>query len=262
MKQRLEQQLKKIEQQEQRLLNKSSNHFIDSNITPFVNKIQEKIPDKLRSVLNATFYKGFQLVFEKGIPYIEKTYNKDKIAMDYDINNYAIDKECNRRHIIRMDKQSKQSGMVNSSFSALEGGLLGFLGIGLPDIPLFLSVMIKTINEIALSYGFDYNTEEEKVYILILINAAITKGDYQKNYDRELDQMAGKLDNGILVEVSLPSQMKITSDILSDTLLTAKFIQGIPLVGVVGGAVNYTILNKIVAYARIKYKKRYLLKKL
>lgn len=262
MKKSLEQQLKQIEKQEQKLLNKAGNPFISSNITPVADKIQEKIPDKLINVLNTAFYKGFQLVFEKGIPFIEKTYNKDKIAMDYDINDYAIDKECNRRHINRLDKMSKQSGIINSSLTALEGGILGLLGIGLPDIPIFLSVMIKTINETALSYGFGYQTEEEKAYILILIRAAISKAERKKEYDHELNLLAEKIDRNILPKVDSTAQMKSTSEALSDALLTAKFIQGIPFVGVVGGAVNYNILNKIGQYARIKYKKRYLLKKL
>lgn len=262
MKNSLEQQLKQIEKQEKKLLNKTDNPFISSNITPVAEKIQEKIPDKLINVLNMAFYKGFQLVFDKGIPFIEKTYDKDKIAMDYDINDYAIDKECNRRHINRLDKVSKQSGIINSSFSALEGGILGFLGIGLPDIPIFLSVMIKTINEIALSYGFGYLSPEEKIYILILIRTAISKGEKKKEYDHELDLLAEKIDQNMIIEIDQEAQMKLTSAVLSDALLTAKFIQGIPLVGVVGGAVNYNILNKTGYYARLKYKKRYLIKKL
>jgi len=56
--------------------------------------------------------------------------------------------------------------------------------------------------------------------------------------------------------------MKETSDLLSNTLLTAKFIQGLPLVGVIGGVINPVMINKIGKYARIKYKKRYLLSKI
>ncbi len=262
MRQSFEQQLKQLEKQEYRLLNKPENPILRSTITPVTDKIQEIIPDKLRSTLNAAFYKGFQLVFEKGVSLIEKTYDKEKIAMDFDVNNYAVDKNCNKRYIKRLDKQSKQSGLVNTSISAVEGGVLGLLGIGLPDIPLFLAVIMKTINEIALSYGFSYDTPEEKAYMLLLIRAAIAKDIKQKDFDQELDQLSAKIDQSIVPELDLDSQMKETSDTLSDVLLTAKFIQGIPIVGVVGGAVNYTILNKIGNYAKIKYKKRYLLKKL
>lgn len=193
---------------------------------------------------------------------IEKTYRKEKIELEYDINDYAIDKKINKRHMNRLDKQSVQSKLLNTSFSAVEEGVLGVLGIGLPDIPIFLSVIMKTIYEVALSYGFDYNTAEEKNYILLLICGAITKGDKQKEFDHQIEELGAELDYNILVHVNVEDQMKITSEVLSEVLLTAKFVQGIPIVGAVGGIVNYNILNKISSYARIKYKKRYLQKKL
>lgn len=37
--------------------------------------------------------------------------------------------------------------------SGVEGVGLGLLGIGLPDIPLFTAVILKSVYEIALSYG-------------------------------------------------------------------------------------------------------------
>ena len=41
-------------------------------------------------------------------------------------------------------------------------------------------------------------------------------------------------------------------------MLTAKFIQGLPIVGVVGGVTNFITLQDITKIAKIKYKKRYL----
>lgn len=255
-------QLGKIQKQEQKILNKKENAFIKSNITPIVDKIQEKIPSKLKSTLDVAFYKGFQLVFEKGNIYIEKTYNKNKIQLNYDLNNYAVDKTMSNKYMNKLDKQSNNSQFINSSIAVLEGGILGVLGIGLPDIPLFISVIIKTINEIALSYGFDYNKEEEKAFILSLICGAITSGEKQHEFDKQVDKLAEHFAQEIQMNIDLKEEMKATANVLSDALLTAKFIQGIPFVGVVGGIVNHTIIKKISNYAKIKYKKRYLLSKI
>ncbi|HWT73546.1 MAG TPA: EcsC family protein [Mobilitalea sp.] len=262
MKNILDQQLKRLEKQEQKLLNQPENSLMKSTITPAIDKIQTKIPPKLIDTLNMAFYKGFQFVFEKGSPIIEKTYSKERIAMDFDINDYAVDKSSSKRHMNRLDKQSVQSKLLNTSFSAVEGGVLGVLGIGLPDIPLFLSVVIKTMYEVALSYGFGYDSPEEKAYILLLICGAITKGERQKEYNSKIESLGAELDQNIVTQINLDVQMKEAAEVLSDALLTAKFIQGIPFVGVVGGIVNYNILNKISSYARMKYKKRYLKKKL
>jgi hypothetical protein len=261
MKHTLDQQIKHLEKQESKLLNQPENSLMKSTITPVVDKIQDKIPEKLKNALNAAFYKGFQLVFEKGSPYIEKTYNKDKLETEFDINNYAIGRKLNKQHMMRLDKQSIQSKVVNSSFTVLEGGVLGFLGIGIPDIPLFLSVIVRTVYEVALSYGFHYDTPEEKAYILLLVCTAIAKPDRRKAFNEELEELGAGIDQGVVSQVDLNGQMKITADILSDALLTAKFVQGIPIVGAVGGIVNYNILNRISSYARLKYKKRYLKKK-
>lgn len=262
MKHTLDQQLKHLEMQESKLLNQPENPLMKSTITPVIDKIQNKIPEKLKSALNTAFFKGFQLVFEKGSPYIEKTYNKDKIETEFDINNFAVDRKLNKQHMTRLDKQSKQSKLVNSSFSVLEGGVLGFLGIGIPDIPLFLSVIVKTLYEVALSYGFHYDTEEEKDYILLLICGATAKPDKRKAFDDELEKLGMNIDQNIVSEINFNERMKVTAEVLSDALLTAKFVQGIPIVGAVGGIVNYNILNRISSYARLKYKKRYLKKKI
>ena len=261
MKNLFDQHLKHLEKQEQKLLNHSQNPLIKATVSPVMDKIQGMIPEKLKSTLNAAFFKGFQLVFEKGSPYIEKTFNKDKLEMEFEINNYAVDKRVNKRHMDRLDKQSVQSKLFHNTFSIVEGGVLGFLGVGIPDIPLFLSVVVKTIYELALSYGFEYNTEDEKAYVLLLVCGAMTKDERQKEFDAQVEKLGASIDKHIVFTVNFEEQMKVTSDVFSDALLTAKFIQGIPIIGAVGGLVNYGILNKISSYAQIKYKKRYLIKK-
>jgi len=255
-------QLNIVEKHEQKFLNHKENTLVKSKFTPVINKIQASMPAKLSSTLDIAFYKGFQFVFEKGNSYVEKTYNKGKIDSEYDLNNYAIDKYMNKKHLKNIDKQSKQSKTINESIAALEGGVLGLLGIGLPDIPLFIAVIIRTINEIALSYGYQYQTDSEKAYILYLICGAMTKEDQQKKYNEKIDCLAKNIDSNANTSIQLAAIMKETSDLLSNTLLTAKFIQGLPVVGVIGGVVNPLIINKIGKYARIKYRKRYLIRKI
>jgi hypothetical protein len=261
MKQALAKQLKNIEKQEKKLFNPKENTFIKTKITPVVDMIQDKIPDKLKLTLDTAFYKGFQLVFKKGNAYIEKTYNKDKIKLEHDLNNYAVEKYKSVRHIKKLDQQSNLSKTINSSIAVVEGGVLGFLGIGLPDIPLFISVILRTVNEITLRYGYSYDTDEEKAYILTLICGAITQGDRQQEWNEKAEALGAQIDSGLVWDIDLDSYIKETSNVLSDALLTAKFIQGIPFVGVIGGVVNHSIISRIGKYAGIKYKKRYLLHK-
>ena len=56
-------------------------------------------------------------------------------------------------------------------------------------------------------------------------------------------------------------QIEKTADSLSKELLYMKFLQGIPIVGALGGASDLIYLQRITEYANIKYKKRFLMKK-
>jgi len=267
----LSKQLENIQGEEQKILNKKENTLLQENsflqgiqgkVLPFMDKLQGKIPPKLLSTLDTAFYKSFQLVFEKGNTYIEKTYNKDQYQLEFDLNNYAVDKYTSKKYIHKLDTKSNQSKTLNISLTAVEGTVLGLFGIGLPDIPLFIAVIIRTIDEIALSYGYDYSTDGEKAYMMLIICAAMTKGEVQKDFDFKVDELGRNLETKVEFTVNVVDEMKKTARILSESLLTAKFIQGLPVVGVIGGVVNTYIVAKIGKYAGLKYKKRYLSEKI
>ena len=58
--------------------------------------------------------------------------------------------------------------------------------------------------------------------------------------------------------LSFEEEVKRASVALSDAMLMAKFIQGLPVVGAAGGMSNPVVYQKISQYAALKYKKRYL----
>lgn len=261
MEKKLNKHLKHLDKQEKKMLSKKDNQLLSHTVNPVLDRVKGKIPDKLICSLEAAFYKAFQLVFEKGYSYIEKTYNKDKKQLEFDLNNLAVDQEFSKKHIKQLDRQAKGAKTLNSFISVVEGSVLGLLGIGLPDIPLLIAIIIKTISEVALSYGYDCETEEEKAYILLLICGAIAKKEEKCEFNFRVDRLGENIDKNEELHFDLEGLMKEAAGVLSDTLLTAKFIQGIPVVGVVGGIVNYSIIKKVGKYSSLKYKKRYLLSK-
>lgn len=261
MDRKIHKHLKQIYKREKKMLSKKDSRLLSNTVDPVLDKVKDKIPDKLVDSLEIAFYKAFQLVFEKGYTYIEKTYDKNKLQLEYDLNNLALDEEFSKKHIKQLDRQAKEARTLNSLISVVEGSVLGVLGIGLPDIPLLIAVIIKTISEIALSYGYDYETQEEKAYILLLICAAIAKKDKKRKFNVRVDCLGENIDKNLETHLNLARQMEEAAGILSDTLLTAKFFQGIPVIGVVGGIVNFSIIKKVGKYSSLKYKKRYLLNK-
>lgn len=218
--------------------------------------LEEKVPDQLQSKLDAAFEKAFSLIFQKGTGLIEKTYSREKIERTYEVNRYLAGLEENRRNMRAFSKSADAAGGKNLIISGLEGIGLGILGIGLPDIPLFTALILKNMYELALSYGFSYETEEERCWILLLIRGALVYGDDAVKLSREADLF---IREGIPPKnYSEKESIRQTAGCLSKELLYMKFLQGIPLAGAVGGAYDIIYLSRIQKYAGIKYKKRFL----
>ena len=63
-------------------------------------------------------------------------------------------------------------------------------------------------------------------------------------------------------EEILQEQIKKTASAFAVDMLVLKFIQGMPVVGFLGGAANPVYYRKVMDYVQRKYRKRYLLKQL
>ena len=61
-----------------------------------------------------------------------------------------------------------------------------------------------------------------------------------------------------VTEEMLQTQIKLTASAFAMDMLLLKFVQGIPVVGILGGAANPVYYRKILRYVQLKYRKRYL----
>ena len=246
-------ELEKLMEQEGKFLakNRGRKEF------PLNRFLQDKIPDKLRGTLEAAFAKAFSLIFEKGTGIIEKTYPKEELEKRSSIRQYAADVRGDRKSLKSFARQAAGIGAGNTLASAAAGVGMGLLGIGIPDIPLLTGMMLRSIYETALHYGFSYNDDEEKRFILLLIQGAMTHGERLEQVNEEL--------NFFMEHGSFPQEEKMeelirnTAGILSDELLYMKFLQGIPIAGVIGGAEDAVYMSRINEYARLKYHRRFCL---
>ena len=251
-------QKNKLAKEEAKLLQKKDNSFLKNKLKPLKNKLENKIPEKVSAGLNKAFEKGFYYIFEKGTSIIEKSYNSERLKNDADTNEYILSKELNNRNLRAIDRNVNKGKMLNQGLATVEGTVLGILGIGMPDIPIFIGVILRMIYEISLKYGFDYNNDKEKVFILNIICAGTSnKADRQK-YSDECDKISYAIDNNQDIDINLDMMIKETSKNLVDSLLVSKFVQGIPIVGAIGGATNYVVLSSISKMAKVKYKKRFI----
>ena len=154
----LEKEWIKLQKQEQIYMQKRMEKK-DSRLNQLLEK---KVPQNLQKTLDTAFSKAFYLIFEKGTGVIEKTYKKEELEKTYKINEFAAQIRNNRKSLKAFSKKASGAGNLNMLISGVSGIGLGVLGIGIPDIVLFTGLMLKSVYEIALNFGFDYEKEEEK----------------------------------------------------------------------------------------------------
>ncbi|MDE6983230.1 MAG: EcsC family protein [Lachnospiraceae bacterium] len=232
--------------------------------------LEQKIPQKVYDNLQKMFCVAFELIFEKGTALIEKTYSNHDLEKDFQVHDFAVELKGSRKELRSLKAEVNRSNLVNMAVSTVEGISLGVLGIGLPDIVLFLSVILKGTYETAVQYGFSYETQEERLYILKLLETAMSKGERWTACNAAVDRWIASADwhnadggaVGTTFEaVKVSEQTRRTADAFAVDMLLAKFIQGIPVAGILGGITNPVYYGRIMRYVQLKYHKRYLLQK-
>lgn len=220
--------------------------------------VEEKIPEKVVSGLRKAFSKAFGIVFEKGTAVIEKTYDRETMEKDHAIADYAVKIKGGKKELRRLKKDAKGGNLKNMAISTVEGMGLGALGIGLPDIVIFVGMLLKGIYECAMRYGINYEKPEERMLILKMMEAAMSRGEQWHQINEDVDAYLKKLPQEVSVE-ELKIQTERTADVFAMDMLLVKFVQGMPIVGILGGAGNPVYYRKVMRYVELKYRKRYLL---
>ncbi|MBP3341900.1 MAG: EcsC family protein, partial [Peptococcaceae bacterium] len=228
---------------------------------PLTDKVEDKIPQELYSKLQQAFYMGFKTIFEKGNGIIEKTYDRDQLMLEHEVYDASFEKLNKKKSLKGINKLASKGNLKNMGITAVEGTGLGLLGVGLPDIPVFIGVVLKSVYEISLSYGYDYREENEQYFILKLIEAALAADELKTERNDEVDKLIGFFVDGTPIGYDIDLQMRNTADSFAADMVCIKFIQGLPIVGAIGGPANVLYCKKISDYAKVKYQKRYLLEK-
>lgn len=222
-------------------------------------RLASLVPDGLSSKLEEAFCKAFQVTLQEGTGLIEKTYSKERLMPT-------------RKHIREHTKSARKQAELATAAAGVQGAGLGLLGIGLPDIPLFLASLLRSLYTLCLSYGIDYRKSGEQELLLEMIELSLYQGEDFFSRDaalnRKLYALAAKdgekaqtLEKGIPArQKPSPEAVRRASKALSRELLYLKFLQGIPLAGVIGGVYDSIYMGRITKYASLKMERRHLLK--
>lgn len=241
--------LDQIEKKERKYLEKSR---IYSGLAEKIS-----IPEKIQDTLTAAFAHGLRWVLEKGDGLIRYGISEEEIRKTFFEQDRQARQKMRRKELRAIGAQARQVRRRGSGAALAEGIGLGVLGIGLPDIPIFLGVLLRGIYQIALSYGVDVREDKEKIYLVLLLACAAAP---ERERQGRLDQLAREIQTGQIIKEDLQLVQREAAESLAQGMLTAKFIQGLPIVGVVGGLYNFPLYQRISGYAELEYQKRYLWK--
>ncbi|MCB6610532.1 EcsC family protein [[Clostridium] symbiosum] len=231
-------------------------------------KLHKAVPDGLREKLEDAFYKAFCVILENGTGVIEKTFPKEKLEAEFKTREYAGRLYPVRKNLAAGRKLAARQAAAGVAGACAEGAVLGLLGIGLPDIPLFLAALLRGLYTQALHFGVDYRNPEEQELLLELLALSLYSGEDFKERDaamnRKLYRMARR-PHGDAPPEEAPAGVDAAaldaSRALSGELLYMKFLQGVPIAGVIGGLYDGIYMKKVTGYAAIKLERRYLLGK-
>ncbi len=251
----LGQELKAIEKQEGQL-RRAATRKASGN---WKQRIGDRIPEKVYENLQKAFCTAFQIIFEKGTGVIELSYNRGAIQEGQQQRHQEFQEKAKGKILKQGGKSAASADLRNMAITTVEGVGLGLVGVGLPDIVLFVGMVLRGVYEVALQYGYNYDTPEERWFILKLMETAMLRGSDWERSESLVNTVIGLGGPSLDRAEELKNQIRRTADCLAMDMLVLKFIQGTPVVGVVGGLGNPVYYRKILKYVQVKYRKRYLI---
>lgn len=228
---------------------------------PMQDKIEQKVPVQVRQTLEAAFLKAFEAVFFQGDNLIRRTLQREKLEQQHRRCDELLEQQPGMWSVQRVGWNVHGARLSQQLGVLLEGSLLGLPGIGLPDILVFLSLLLRNVYGTAVRCGFDCDAPEERIYLLLLICCGASAGEERKAYRRRLEHAADSIWVQNMPHESVEQCVQEAAHVLALSMLAAKFVQGIPLVGVVGGPANLITLRSISRLACVEYQLRYLREK-
>lgn len=218
--------------------------------------IQKKIGVLLDEMGHYIQSGGVYLTSEKGIIHqFQKKCDDESISRIEDIEAAPIEV---------MDAISDQMGKNRTNLATVQGATTGVGGMFTlaADIPAVLGLSLKTLQDIAVTYGYDPKNKEERVFIIkcLQLNSADVVG--KQSILKELKSYhasEGKHENMI-------SQIQGWREVVynyRDSFGWKKLFQLVPIAGILfGAASNRSQLKGIAETGIMQYRKRRILSRL
>lgn len=238
-------------------------------LSPVDKAFEVLVPDAVQhSVANAIeiFLNGLSVASRISI-------NTDEICSRVQSNQEGDDLDLRG-----LDIAAKHYCNWHIGYATAEGAATGAVGIaGLAaDIPALFTIAIRLIQEISTCYGYDPYDENEREYILHVLQTGAT-GDIKakieflvglKQVEQVLLKVAWKQMNQALARKELSKQAALAAlrqfaRTLGIQVTKRKALQAIPVFGaLIGASFNATLVNDVGRAAYMSYRRRWIQEKI
>lgn len=124
---------------------------------------------------------------------------------------FAVDVRGSRREVRHFQSDAFRSNVLNAAAERIG---FGILGIEIPDIVIWVSILLRGVYETALEYRFEYDTPVEKLFILKLIEASMMNSENWEKLNAEIDEYVSQEVFRISDEIMVRAQIEKTADAL------------------------------------------------
>ncbi|KAA9340175.1 EcsC family protein [Adhaeribacter soli] len=157
----------------------------------------------------------------------------------------------------QIETQVQKRIAIYRTAAAAEGGVTGAGGflMGLADFPLFLSLKLKMLFDIAALYGYATDDYRERLYLLFIFQLTFSSQQQRRkvylnmtNWDEQKQHLPSDINQ---------FDWRSFQQEYRDYIDLAKMAQLIPIIGApVGAVVNYRLTDKLGRFAMNAYRMR------
>lgn len=224
------------------------------------------IPARLKESLGNAIYGVLGTVRDTSRTTVSRRDILDKISARLGKDVGTTPDQIFSADIKQLDPLATECVNFNKRAAAVEGGAAG--AVGLPglvaDVPALYLLAFRTIQEVAICYGFPVEGPDEHAYMMKVLDV----GHYLENEKKragmeQLQSLEEMIRQGAplkdLERVSLAKGLQALARELSVALARRKMAQSVALVGsIVGAGVNFALVNDVGLTAFYAYRYRFL----
>lgn len=242
-----------------------------------VHALTEKVPESVRNQVTGAIQGALDKMQQSSGWLVSRDSVYARLSRDLGPIRGSLD--LLEKPVERLDEIAGEFISRATTGMTIEGAAAGASGvIGLAaDIPILYCTLFKTIQEVALCYGFPVKPPQERVHILQTLDLGHNlHGRQRPQIVANIFQMQGMIRVGASVEAlealaqfgmggsgtqtqALVRNLRLARQLAFD-LIERKLLQGLVIVGsAVGAAANYTLTRDVGVAALNLYRRRFLM---